>query len=547
MPRSNPDSIEIKLADGSIVEVRNFAAFILIRTTHEALGQLGRAIFERKFEFVDEVIATEVEICLEVNDRFTPELLSQLSDLEFAPSEMVSGKALAAGTERDEPAASALPLTRRTQHEIRICITEDHEDWPLIEAHTGLQRDQYVEELLQCRLSVAMTGFLPGFVYLKGLPEALQVPRKNSPSVRTLPNTFAIGGKYAGIYSLPSAAGWNCIGRLEQSIFDPNQLPPVALEIGDQIELIRTEKLQETSVPAPTATTSTTKDMGALRFRKPGMLTTIQDQGREGMAYYAVPKSGPMDVMSASIANALVGNPNHAPVIECNFVGPEIEFGSDATICLTGADMGWQVDGKPTHRNKTIKVRAGSMLRGSAAVEGCRAYIAIRGEIETTKTLGSSSCYAPAGFGGNNGKPFSTGDQLRWIKPTEQAAHLDLEIQLKSGCEGLLIEAGPEFDWLDAKSVEAIYASEFSVNPTSNRMGARLDGPKLSTRGQQLEDSLPLLPGMIQLTPEGQCIVVLQDGQTTGGYPRIAFLNERNVQRLSQTKIGHPFRLRMAE
>ena len=99
---------------------------------------------------------------------------------------MVSGKALAAGTERDEPAASALPLTRRTQHEIRICITEDHEDWPLIEAHTGLQRDQYVEELLQCRLSVAMTGFLPGFVYLKGLPEASGSTQK-----------FAVGADFA--------------------------------------------------------------------------------------------------------------------------------------------------------------------------------------------------------------------------------------------------------------------------------------------------------------------------------------------------------------
>ena len=82
-----------------------------------------------------------------------------------------------------------------------------------------------------------MFGFLPGFVYLQMLPDELQVPRKESPTARTQPNAFAIGGPYAGVYSLPSPAGWNVIGQLQESLLQTDQLPPVSLRPGDRVRL----------------------------------------------------------------------------------------------------------------------------------------------------------------------------------------------------------------------------------------------------------------------------------------------------------------------
>jgi len=525
-----PDSIKIKFQDGTVLQTSIFRDYVLIRSESDPMpcGRLGRLIFDHKYKFVDEVIATEVEVCIATNDFFIHYSLLELDRLELSP----------------------VVETEPSVHELKIFIDEDHEDWQLIETHTGLLRDQYIEKLLNCNLSVAMTGFLPGFVYLNGLPAELQVPRKSRPSKRTLANTFAIGGKYAGIYSLPSPAGWNCLGQLAESIFAPDQLPPVSMQPGDLVVLKRVEQTGYSNSPSkPIALHQESREeQGTLRFEKPGMLTLIQDQGREGLAQFAIPRSGPMDATSAALANTILGNDESAPVIECHFVAPEIVFESEAAICLTGANMKWRLDGEKVRRNKTAKVHAGSRLTGSAAQTGCRAYIAIHGAIETSRTFGSSACYTPAQFGGNGGAPFSAGERLHWKKAED--APIDIRLDIDQGVianQVLTMEPGPEFDWLDATSQKVLVSSDFTVNPVSNRMGARLDGPMMSTQGRQLADSVPLLPGMVQLTPEGQCIVVLQDGQTTGGYPRIGYLNKKTVERLNQTKIGHPFRFRMAD
>ena len=535
MNSSRPEITELTLSDGSSLQAKNFGSFILLRESAESNGQLagiGNAIFDRQFDFIDEVIATEVEICLAINESFESGMLREIEQLNVG---------------RMNDSASK-------QHTLSIWFPEEADDWKHVTQHSGLAEETYIDQLLDCELTVAMIGFLPGFAYLKGLPDSLHVPRKERPSTRNSVGSFAIGGKYAGVYALPSAAGWHCIGRIAESLLNTQQLPPLTVAQGDRIKLKRIDEKTFRQMWKPKRESPCRKRFpvfddgrGSLFFETPGMLTLIQDAGRPGLAFYAIPPAGAMDVRSAEVANALLRNLPRAPVIECHFVPPSIRFESDATICLTGADMGWSIDGSRVKRNRTIDISKGSTLHGSAAIEGCRGYIAIHGEIDTEQTFDSAACYTPAHFGGNLGKPFAARDELQWIKPETPAYPLQINLSSSvSASEHLQLVCGPEFDWLDNQSKELLFSGSFSVSSQSNRMGARLNGPLLKkATNRLLSDSVPLLPGMIQLTPEGQCIVVLQDGQTTGGYPRIAYLPSISVQRLNQTRLGHPFQFEL--
>jgi KipI family sensor histidine kinase inhibitor len=211
--------------DGGLLQATNYQnEFVLLRpqaVDKIDLPALGRAILDMQFAFVDEVIATEVEICLKLNERFGPDSLSSFQQLEIS--------------QFDESASHESKPFRAP-----IWFSDADDDWTRVCQHTQLAREQIIEQLLACRFQVAMIGFLPGFLYLNGLPAELQVPRKENPDKRTAAGAFAIGGKYAGIYSLPSPAGWNVVGSLGVELLQTTQLPPLQLQPGDAIVLERT-------------------------------------------------------------------------------------------------------------------------------------------------------------------------------------------------------------------------------------------------------------------------------------------------------------------
>ncbi|MEZ6137149.1 MAG: biotin-dependent carboxyltransferase family protein [Pirellulaceae bacterium] len=279
--------------------------------------------------------------------------------------------------------------------------------------------------------------------------------------------------------------------------------------------------------------------MNYSRVIQAGLMTTFQDGGRHGFSFYAIPPSGPLDRVAARTANALVGNALDATVLECTYTPPRILFLDNAIVGLAGADMDWHIDDLPVPRGQTLLVPAGSELWGNPAVAGCRSYLAIAGEIDTTRDLGSTACHVLAGLGGNVGRALRPGDQITW-RPSGFDIHVELNLHVASTTDKLNVLKGPEFDYLLPESQNELTTGLFSITPESNRMGARLSGPQLKMRAS-LRDSLPVLPGMIQLPPAGNCIVVLQDGQTTGGYPRIAYLPQESLNRFCQLRIHEPF------
>ncbi|MEM9700855.1 MAG: carboxyltransferase domain-containing protein [Planctomycetota bacterium] len=209
---------EIELRGRPILVTNYHDAFLLLNSagTDEQLpAELGTQLLSRRLDFCDEVIATEREICLKLNDRFTHRSLCQLA---FPP----------------ETEATGADCGREVRLPVRF---EYSADWDRVCVYTGLTRPQYQAALLECPFSVAMIGFLPGFVYLSGLPDRLQVPRKARPDRRAAANSLAVGGNYAGLYSLESPAGWNVIGTVATTVLRLDQLPPVSLEPGDVVRL----------------------------------------------------------------------------------------------------------------------------------------------------------------------------------------------------------------------------------------------------------------------------------------------------------------------
>lgn len=204
-------SKSVQLAKRKLI-IRNFNHdFLLIQAEDDAaITSLGKQIFEKKFDFAEEVIVTERELCIKLNDRFDDSKIELLKTLEETSP---------------EPAKTyKLPV-----------FFADHEDWSQVETTTGLNKQHIIKRITASPFSIAMFGFLPGFLYLEGLEPALHVPRKSVPSKYVKANSIAIGGKYIGLYALDSPGGWHVIGQMPIPILQTSQLPPVPFQPGDSI------------------------------------------------------------------------------------------------------------------------------------------------------------------------------------------------------------------------------------------------------------------------------------------------------------------------
>ena len=196
------------------MELQNFNNdFLLIRTAPGAA--LGRYLLAHPPDFVGEVLVTETEICLPLRRNFT------------GADEAVLRRLLAEAPRYDPPGRSnSVPF-----------VFSDHPDWEAVERHTQLSRTDIEQQLTALTFRVAQFGFLPGFVYLTGLPDQLHVPRKATPAKYVAAGSVAIGGKYVGIYPTDSPGGWHVVGRVVEPIFQPDRLPPVEWQLGDAIRL----------------------------------------------------------------------------------------------------------------------------------------------------------------------------------------------------------------------------------------------------------------------------------------------------------------------
>ncbi len=275
-----------------------------------------------------------------------------------------------------------------------------------------------------------------------------------------------------------------------------------------------------------------------MQIIKSGLLTTIQDNGRFGYRHLGIPQSGVMDSRAQYHANWLVGNPSDAPVLECSFYGGSFRSEQRQIIALTGANMNPKLNDISCKMYHSIEVQPGNMLTLAYASEGVRTYIAIQGLPDIESIIGSYSTYVTGGFGGFRGRALQAGDTLKWKNETPTDPDRVLPEHLRphfSKQKNIIrIVCGPEWEYLSLTSQQAFRKTIYQVHTDSNRMGIRLIGTSLKLQEKFSMTSSATLPGTIQLPANGQPIVLMHDGQTTGGYPRIGKVIEADLGRLAQ-------------
>lgn len=293
-----------------------------------------------------------------------------------------------------------------------------------------------------------------------------------------------------------------------------------------------------------------------IKVKKSGLLTSIQDLGRYGSQKYGVITSGAMDILSHRIANMLVGNSENEATVEMTMLGAHFEFQADSLISICGGDLSPVLNDRPAKMWRPLFVKKGSLLTFGGAKKGCRAYLAAAGGFDVPEVMGSKSTYLRAGIGGYEGRAIESGDRLSFGKMSEQSSRLferffdsssysEIEwfaspefIPFLRADESVRVIKGRQFDDFTEKSKSMIFSEPFKITPQSDRMGYRMEGPKLSLEIKAEMISEAVTFGTIQVPADGNPIILLADRQTTGGYPKIAQVASVDLPYLSQFKPG---------
>ncbi|WP_036153899.1 5-oxoprolinase subunit C family protein [Maribacter forsetii] len=270
-----------------------------------------------------------------------------------------------------------------------------------------------------------------------------------------------------------------------------------------------------------------------LKVLKAGFYTTIQDAGRFHYRNKGVPVSGVMDEISVFKVNSLLENEESAAVLEITMTGPTLIFEKETYMALGGAKMSATLNNLPIQNYKVYMINKGDILSFGRLEKGFRSYLAVKGGFTSKQVLGSRSFYQPITkynrLTDNDAVPFAVQEDFQpKISEIKVASFLDDSV--------LEVNKAPEFDILTDKQLEEIFSRTFTVAHENNRMAYQLSETIQAHTISMLTSAT--IPGTVQLTPAGKLIVLMKDGQTTGGYPRAVQLTDRAICILAQKKGG---------
>jgi len=279
--------------------------------------------------------------------------------------------------------------------------------------------------------------------------------------------------------------------------------------------------------------------MKVFQVLKPGLFTTVQDLGRYGYLKYGVPISGAMDTFSLVTSNLLVANHPNDACLEITFIGPELQALTRTQIAITGGVVPAKINGRSVPMWQTLEAQEGDLISFGKIESGYRAYLSIRGGIDTPLVLGSRSTYVRGNFGGMNGKQLKTGDIIEGLDvPLLKIGFLMPEklVPQFTGRFKVNVILGPQDDMFTEDGINTFLSNPYKVTLEADRMGYRLEGPVIEHKAKADIVSDALLPGAVQVPKSGKPIIIMQDAQTTGGYPKIAVAISHDVSLLGQAK-----------
>lgn len=300
--------------------------------------------------------------------------------------------------------------------------------------------------------------------------------------------------------------------------------------------------------------------MGVIQVLEPGLLTTVQDLGREGYGPLGVSPSGAADKISLRMGNRLLANNQGAAGLEMTLLGGTFTFPEGAVVALAGSDFGATLDEKPAEMWRAHRVKAGQVLRLGPTRSGARCYLCVQGGIDVELFLGSASTHVLSGLGGHEGRALRKGDVLkigtRYVKsmapwsasmPDREWALSPRTMEVLEPRKAICVTDGPQSSWFSEAAKRAFYESMYRMAEDSNRMGIRLEGAAIPAPagGEMISEGVAL--GAIQVPEGGQPIILFVEQQTTGGYPKIANVISADFHRLGQLRPRDEIRFQRVE
>ena len=283
---------------------------------------------------------------------------------------------------------------------------------------------------------------------------------------------------------------------------------------------------------------------------KPGMLSSFQDAGRHGHQPLGISVVGAMDQRAHRLANILVGNDAQTASLEITLTGPTLKFKEPCCIALSGADLSATLNGQTVALNRPLIVRPQDELAFGARKHGTRCYLAAHGGFALTPVLGSTSTYLRSHFGGWHGRALQKGDEIALARPLKNKSLETVAMELwaikiylpaaiaNSSRQRIRLIKSALWNEFTPESCVALLTETFRVSPDSERMGYRLTGtPLLMSKPRQLLSEATTF-GTIQVPAGGQPIILMADRQTTGGYPKMAYVATVDLPLLAQRAPG---------
>jgi KipI family sensor histidine kinase inhibitor len=488
------------------------------------------------------------------------------------------------------------PVTGRLRHWV-IRVVYDGPDLAGVAAVAGMSEAEVVRAHTSATYTVGFLGFSPGFAYLFGGDPALDVPRLPTPRTSVPAGSVALAAGMTAVYPQATPGGWRLLGRSDAVMFDPGRAEPALLAPGDLVTFQAVEALPRGApgssppperVPAreapgggaPEAAAGGTAEAtgggapgaagggaaapppgGFLEVIAPGMLLTVQDDGRRGWAGVGVSPAGFADRGAAGAANTLVGNDAGVALLESTLGGFRLRIGGGRPVAVTGAAVEVTIDGLPARTATALHPRPGAELAVGPCLAGARVYVAVAGGIAVDPVLGSRSTDTLSGLGP---APLRAGDRLPlgpW--PGEPgpgsappgpgpgpAVRLPPPPAARYGAPRpveVRLHPGPRDDWLSPAGRQTLNSSEYTVGGQSDRTGLRLSGPAvdLARTGDLLSEGM--VAGAVQVPPAGVPIVFLRNHPPTGGYPVVGVVEDDDIDLLAQCRPGDRVRFRVLE
>ena len=276
-----------------------------------------------------------------------------------------------------------------------------------------------------------------------------------------------------------------------------------------------------------------------LRVIQPGVLSLLQDSGRHGYHRLGLTTGGPLDGLAYHYCNRLLGNSTGATAIEISAGGLQLQAQADTWICLTGADMPLSIDGQECDTWSAQPVAAGAEIAVGYARAGVRGYLGVAGGFDVNPVFDSTATVVREGIGGLRGSALQAGDDLPCPMATD-CRRLQLPVDKRPRYpRQATLRVVPGYQQRHFNRIEQrrFFGAPYTVTDRIDRMGYRLEGPAVSCDIDSIL-SEGICHGAVQIPPDGKPIVLMNDRQTIGGYPKIGAVLPLDTASLAQVPPG---------